>query len=269
MYHFPFTKLPPLTGSTSQPRVVCVCVCGWGWTHQRGGGKGKPETCNFKLGCAHKMHGTAISYTGMYDCSLYSNSGDWHPVYHTGRAKSCLMFSVSPVILAPLISSLIGPCMMDSGTSGLSKLMLQSKPSSFVHKLCFKKRKEKKNRLCEKLWDRPIHQCHNLFLSSQCILIKTPFEVTTLLLRGSHTSLLATWHAPSLLPACLLSLSLSPFASLYFFPFSFLMISVHHSWIGSEWSSPPSGRWADAPGLSLSPLILKFSEILCKRMYVR
>lgn len=146
MYHFPFTKLPPLTGSTSQPRVVCVC--GWGWTHQRGG-KGKPETCNFKLGCAHKMHGTAISHTGMYDCSLYSNSGDWHPVYHTGRAKSCLMFSVSPVIVAPLISSLIGPCMMDSGTSGLSKLMLQSKPSSFVHKLCFKKRKIGCARSCE------------------------------------------------------------------------------------------------------------------------
>lgn len=37
MYHFPFTKLPPLTGSTSQPRVVCVCVVGV--EHTREGGK--------------------------------------------------------------------------------------------------------------------------------------------------------------------------------------------------------------------------------------
>lgn len=37
MYHFPFTKLPPLTGSTSQPRVVCVCVVGVEHTKERGG----------------------------------------------------------------------------------------------------------------------------------------------------------------------------------------------------------------------------------------
>lgn len=41
-----------------------------------------------------------------------------------------------------------------------------------------------KTRLCTQLRDRPIHQCHNLLLSSACSLIKTQFEVITCVHEG-------------------------------------------------------------------------------------
>lgn len=87
-------------------------------------------------------------------------------------------------------------------TSGFSKLMSQSTQSSFVNKLFFLEQ----NRLCTELRDKPIHQCHNLFLSSPCSLIKTLFEVTTLL----HAGITPPSRQLDMLPVCSLSVFLAP-----------------------------------------------------------
>ena len=86
-------------------------------------------------------------------------------------------------------------------TSGFSELMSQSKQPSLVNKLFFLEQ----NRLCMELHDKPIHQCHNLFLSSPCSLIKTLFEVTTLL----HAGITPPSRQHDMLPVCSLSVFLA------------------------------------------------------------
>lgn len=107
MYHFPFTKLPALTGSTHVLGECARVEMGWGWTRRRGR-KGNPEICNFKLGCTHKMHGghQLVTYMGAlhiawkcvwehFEKALIC--GEWHPVCHTGHANSRQIFCKSSV----------------------------------------------------------------------------------------------------------------------------------------------------------------------------